>query len=153
MSGIAEKVLIDTNVVLDYLLDRQPFVEAASELFARIEAEEIVGALAATTVTTIHYFLRKAVGASMALDYVGALLERFDVAAVDGAVLHKARSSGFSDYEDAVLHAAALHSACQAIVTRNGADFRKAKLPAYAPEEFLAVLQTRRPDTRGTDTP
>jgi len=146
VSAVVEKALLDTNVVLDYLLKRQPFAAAAFELFGRIDAGEVVGALGATTVTTIHYYLRKFAGAKVALDCIGALLERFKVAAVDGAVLRDAHVADFSDFEDAVLHAAAAFDGCSAIITRNAADFRKAKIPVYSPDEFLALLRARKSD-------
>lgn len=144
MSGSVERALIDTNVALDYLLKRQPFAEAALELFGRIDEGEAVGVFGATTVTTIGYYLRKKVGTKAMFDCLASLLERFEVAAVDGRVLRDSLASGLGDFEDGVLHAAASNDGCTAIVTRNGADFRKSKLPVYSPDEFLALLRARK---------
>ena len=64
------KVLFDTNVVLDFLLDRKPFSAVAARLLARVERGEIEGLLGATTLTTIHYLLAKVIGGEAALDAV-----------------------------------------------------------------------------------
>ena len=59
------RVLIDTNVVLDFLQEREPFVENAARLFERIDAGEIEGFIAATTITNIYYIVRRAAGRTM----------------------------------------------------------------------------------------
>lgn len=134
------KVLFDTNVVLDLLLDREPFSDAAMHLISLVDAKRIDGMLCATTVTTIHYLATKAGNAKAAREHVGALLEIFEVAAVDETVLTSALDLGFSDYEDAVLHEAAMAAGISAIVTRNLDDFRKAVLPVFEPRELLAAV-------------
>jgi predicted nucleic acid-binding protein len=134
-------VLFDTNVVLDHLLAREPFAEAAERLLSLADAGAIDGMLCATTVTTIHYLASKTVGAPEAMAYVGELLAIFDVAPVDRDVLRAACDSGFSDYEDAVLYEAARGAGVSAIVTHNGKDFTRSTLPVFTPGELLAALQ------------
>lgn len=137
------RVLFDTNVVLDLLLDRRPFSAVAARLVGRVEHREIEGYLGATTVTTIHYLLRKALGAPMALQSVRQLLALFTVAPVDDRTLSLALDLPFADFEDAALHEAARLASVEGIVTRNGSDFRGATLPVYAPEELEAILASR----------
>jgi len=137
------RVLFDTNIVLDLLLDRKPHAEAAADLFARVESGEMTGYIGATTVTTIHYLAAKAVGARRARTLVGRLLNLMEVAPVSRAVLESALESATADYEDAVLCEAARQVDAQAIVTRNRADFRKSPLPVYTPVEMLKLLQLR----------
>lgn len=138
------KVLFDTNVVLDVLLARKPHVEVAAQLLSLVDRNEIDGVLCATTVTTIHYLAIKAAGASNAKRYLHELLAMFSVATVDGPVLDQALELEFPDFEDAVLHQAALSSGCGAIVTRNGKDFTRATLPVFAPVELLAATLAAR---------
>ena len=64
------KVLIDTNVVLDFLLEREPFVEAAADLFEKIDNGQVKVFIAATTITNIYYILRKASGSTIAIDAI-----------------------------------------------------------------------------------
>jgi predicted nucleic acid-binding protein len=135
------RVLFDTNVVLDHLLEREPFVETAERLLSLVDTGALDGMVCATTVTIIHYLASKTVGASEAANYVRELLAIFDVAPVGRDVLRTASESGFSDYEDAVLYEAARAAGASAIVTRNGKDFTRSTLPVFAPGELLAALQ------------
>src|ERR1035438_6228642 len=96
-----KRILFDTNIVLDVLLDRQPFVEASAAAWAAVETGNSEGMLAAHTVTTIHYLVRKEKGSVKANRIVSAILRVFAVAAVDGAVVQEALQLPFSDFEDA----------------------------------------------------
>jgi predicted nucleic acid-binding protein len=114
-----KKVLFDTNVVLDVLLDRQPYVEASAAAWAAVETGIAEGMLAAHAVITIHYLIGKELGGLKARRIVSAILRVFRVAAVDGAVVEEARQLPFSDFEDAVTAAAARVAGCDCIVTRD----------------------------------
>lgn len=135
-------VLFDTNVVLDALLDREPWAEAAVALFDRVESGGLNGHLEATTVTAIHYIARRNVGAGVADALMRDLLRLFDVAPVNRAVLEGALALGFVDFEDAVLHEAGRLAGAQAIVTRDPSGFSAAVLRIYDPETLVAALRT-----------
>ena len=77
------RVLIDTNVVLDFLQEREPFVENAARLFALVDRGEIEGFIAATTITNIYYIVRKAAGATVAQDAINQVLSDLNICAVD----------------------------------------------------------------------
>lgn len=134
------KILFDTNVVLDLLLDRKPFVEHAQALFAMVEAGEIDGFLGATTITTLEYLLQKALSTKEANSIIRKLLKLFEIAPVNRLILEDAIDSIFSDFEDAVLHAAAIHCGVQAIVTRDQKGFSQAKVVVYPPADLLNIL-------------
>ena len=134
------KVLFDTNVVLDHLLEREPHADNAERLLNLVDIGRIDGIICATTATTISYLASKAVGTPAAMDYLRSLLAIFDVACVDRQVLQSALGLGFSDFEDAVLHEAACKVGAAAIVTRNGKDFARSALPVFAPTELLAAV-------------
>ena len=144
------RVLLDTNVLLDALLAREPFVREAAELFALAERRRYAGVVAATSVPTVHYLVEKEEDGDVALRGVGRLLRLFDVAAVGRPELSLERTSGsggtahgpFDDYEDGVVHAAAVSAGCDGIVTRNGEDFAASTVPVYTPGELLAALAT-----------
>lgn len=141
------RVLFDTNVVLDVLLDRRPFSAVAAQLVARVERGEIEGLLGATTLTTIHYILAKEVGGDAALGSIRQLVRLFTVAGVDERVLTSALELPFEDFEDAVLHEAARLAGARLIVTRNGADFANATLLIDSPEELEAALASSQKKT------
>ena len=135
------RVLFDTNVVLDVLLQRTPFFGSAAQLFAKVETGVLNGYLCATTITTIHYLATKELDKDQARKEIDRLLMLFDVAPVNRGVLASAVRSPISDYEDAVLHEAARSLGLDAIITRNIGDFKQATLTVHTPDELLGVLE------------
>jgi len=142
------RILVDTNVVLDVLLDREPWSQTAAEIFARIERDQVEGLLGATTVTTIFYLARKELGLDTARQQVRRLLALFTVASVNRPVLEDAMAADFGDFEDAVLEAAARHAGADAIVTRDAKGFSASRLPVFSPSELAGALELR---DSGTD--
>jgi len=137
-------VLFDTNVILDVLLEREPYTDAAAKLFALVDNGRINGSICATTATTIYYIAEKSFGRRRAHDQVHGLLGLFEVAPVNRDVLDGALDIGFCDYEDAVLHEAARAVGATAIVTRNRDDFANSAIPTLDPNELLAAVATAR---------
>ena len=138
-----KRILFDTNVVLDVLLDRQPYVEASAAAWAVVETSILEGMLAAHAVTTIHYLVRKERGHLKARRIVSAILRVFGVAAVDGAVIQEALQLPFSDFEDAVTAAAARVAGCECIVTRDPKGFRGSPVLSLTPEGLLPFLDRK----------
>ena len=136
------KVLFDTNVVLDVLLDRKPFYEHAACLLSGVERSEIQGFLCATTVTTIHYLLSRHLTREKAVGSINTIMALFEIASVNRLVIENALKSGFSDFEDSVLHESAKHAGAEYIITRNIRDFKKSEIPVYTPVEFLSMLES-----------
>lgn len=136
------KVLFDTNVVLDALLDRDPWADTAVSLFDRVEAATLIGHLGATTITTIHYIAQRNVGTEAAIDMMKVLLQLFEVAPVNRTVIDSALTLGFGDFEDAVLHEAGRFAGAGAVVTRDPSGFSRATLRVYNPETLLAILKS-----------
>lgn len=135
------KVLLDTNVVLDQLLAREPHVGAAEQVMSLVDTGRLDGLICSTTVTTIHYLASKAVGPKAAAEHIRKLLTMFDVACVDHDVLRNALDCGFADFEDAVVYEAARRSGANAIVTRDVKGFAASELPVFSPAELLAALR------------
>lgn len=137
------RLLFDTDVILDVLLDREPFSTRIALIFSRIEKGELLGYLCATTITTVHYRASKAIGPSKAKVEVGKLLKLFEIAPVNRLVLESALQSKFPDFEDAVVHEAALHAGVEGIVTRDIHGFKKATVSVYSPDELLEIFRAR----------
>jgi predicted nucleic acid-binding protein len=135
-----KRILFDTNVVLDVLLDRRPHVEASAAAWAAVETGASEGMLAAHAVTTIHYLVRKEMGNVKARRIVSAILRVFGVAAVDGKVVQEALQLTFSVFEDAVTAAAARSAGCECIVTRDPKGFRGFPVRSLTPEAILPLL-------------
>lgn len=134
------KILIDTNVVLDLLLEREPFVENAILLFEQIEQGNLEGYIAATTITNIFYIVRKTEGREVAIAAVNRLLIGLQFCAVDRQTIETALSLALKDFEDSIQLACAMLSQLDAIVTRDRKDFIGSKLPIYSPTELLNQL-------------
>lgn len=133
------RVLIDTNVVLDFLQEREPFVENAVRLFERIDTGEIEGFIAATTITNIYYIVRRAAGRVVAQDVITQVLADLNICAVDLQILEQALALNFEDFEDAVQYACAVAHSVDAIVTRDTSGFVNAGISVMLPDEFDTV--------------
>lgn len=135
------KVLFDTNVVLDVLLDRKPFAEAGAGAWLAVETGVVRGILAAHAVTTIQYLVRKETGAARTKRIVSSILSVFGVAAVGNEILNEALQSPLSDFDDAVTAAAAQSVGCTHIVTRDPKGFRGSPVPTLPPEALMPLLR------------
>lgn len=131
------KILIDTNVVLDLLLEREPFLETAILLFEKIERGNFTGYIAATTITNIFYIIRKTEGREAALTAVNRLLIGLHFCAVDRHTVGTALRLGLRDFEDSIQLACATLNQLDGIVTRDRKDFIGSPLPIYSPAELL----------------
>lgn len=134
------KVLFDTNIILDVLLDRERFVEPSASLVSLAENNIIDGYLCATTITTIDYLIAKATNREKAKSSIQKLLSIFQIAEVNKDVLLLSTESKFSDFEDAVLHYSGQLAFVDSIVTRNIKDFKKAEYPIYSPDELCGII-------------
>jgi predicted nucleic acid-binding protein len=134
------RILFDTNVVLDLLLDRKPHAVSASRLISAVEGKRLGAFLCATSVTTLDYLITRTLGRAETLPIIRALLGLFDFAPVTRAVLESALDLEFADYEGAVIHEAARAVEADGIVTRNVPDFAGSRLAIYSPAELVAAL-------------
>lgn len=134
------KVILDTNIVLDVLLNREPFVLSAAALFALVEQSRIESALCATTITTIDYLLGQSLPRPDARQALRRLMGLFELAPVNRSVIEEALSSRITDFEDAVLAESGRLVGASVVITRNAKDFRHGRLKALDPSEFLAVF-------------
>ena len=136
------RVLIDTNIVMDVLLARRPFVESASRIFSLVEQSKIEASLCATTVTTVEDLLRQSLSRDEARQALRGLLDLFKIAPVNRSVIEKALRGKIEDFKDAVLEQAARLVGAEAIITRNTKDFRRSSIKALDPAELFAALET-----------
>lgn len=145
------RVLVDTNVVLDVLLERRPFSEAAAQVFALVEESRIEGFLCATTLTTVDDLLGQALAPAKAREALQRLLNLFEIAPVNRPVLEQALRSGIADFEDAVLEQAGRLGAVDAITTRNVRDFGKSTITVFDPLELISTVKAKESTSQATD--
>ncbi|HEX9370292.1 MAG TPA: PIN domain-containing protein [Roseiflexaceae bacterium] len=139
------RVLLDTDVVLDLLADRQPFVVEASVLWLAHEQGRLEAFVSPITPVNVFYILRKQQGAAPARQVVGRLLTAVQICPLDRAALDAAYALPLADYEDALQAATAAAAGLDAIVTRNITDYAGAPLLILTPAEALAHLSTGHP--------
>jgi predicted nucleic acid-binding protein len=136
------RILFDTNIILDVLLDRVPFSEHAADLMSKVERSEINGILCAISVTTIQSLLSKYLDKKEAIKSINSLMALFEVASVNSLVIENALKSKCIDFEDSVLHESARYAGAEYIVTRNIKVFKKSEIPVFTPTELLSMLET-----------
>lgn len=134
------RVLLDNDVVLDFLLVRQPFYTEADEIFIRLQNREFEAYISAITPINAFYTIRKEKGKDVALRAVEGLVKLVEVCRTNKSVLLDAFTLGFTDFEDAVQCASAIAENLDAIVTRNTKDYKDSIVKIYSPAEFLQVL-------------
>ncbi len=135
------RLLLDANVVLDVLLDRQPFAAEAREVWAAADRGLIDGCIAAFTLPTVHYICRRQDSIGAADLAVKFCLAAFDVAALYPESIAAAQRMPGRDFEDNLQIACALSDFAEGIVTRNPQDFAASPIRVYTPVELLALLR------------
>jgi predicted nucleic acid-binding protein len=131
-------VLVDTNILLDFLLQREPFFHDAEQLFQAIDSGQIVGYATATTLTDIFYIARRHTRSiEQAREAVSETLTAMEICPVNREVLEVAFSSGFADFEDAIQVACAVAQGLDAILTRDNQGFLDSSVPVLSVQECL----------------
>ena len=135
------RVLVDTNIMLDALLEREPFVRDARPLLEAIDSGQIRGYVAATTITNIFYIVRRQTRSiERARESVSQTLAAMQICSVNSDILEVAFASNLRDFEDAVQLACAIAENLDAIITRNPQDFAGAALPILSASELIESL-------------
>src|SRR5690625_5268415 len=119
------KILFDTNVILDVLLERKLFFKASSQILGYAELNKIDGWICRTTVTTKHYLMAKALTRQKTEEHLRSLFKIFHISTINRIVLEDALADNFKDYEDAVIYHSAVLANVAAILTRNQKDFQQ----------------------------
>ena len=129
--------LVDTNVIIDMLLDRED-ADAACAVFDGAERGDYSLHICALSFTTMFYSLRKILSREDRINALIQLNEAMGIAAVDSKVIDMALKSGWKDFEDAVQNFAAVTNGnIRGIITRNAKDFPQDGIPVLSPTGFL----------------
>ena len=135
-------ILIDTNVLLDVIARREPYVIFSEKVIDLCRQEIINGAIAGHSVLNAMYVLRKNFTLTERKEIFLSLCEFLYVESVDfGKIIQALKDDNFSDFEDCLQMQCALSLHADYIVTRNVKDFAASEIPAVTPEEFLKLLE------------
>ena len=136
-----KRVLIDTNIILDIALKREPFFKSSAELFDLIDKKVISAYLTASTITDIYYISKRQKNHETAIQFISDILNITDLIGIDKKVIFDALQRGMKDFEDAVQISAAAFNDIGIIITRNKADFENSGLEIYTPIEFISLIE------------
>ncbi|NES05446.1 MAG: PIN domain-containing protein [Okeania sp. SIO2F4] len=134
------KILLDTNIIVDAALEREPYVDASREILLLVEQGQIEGYISASTFSDIYYIVGKARGKEWARNFLTWLLTYCKIATVNQEIIETALNSNFSDLEDAIQYSTALINQLDAIVTRNTQDFPVVNPRIITPDLFIQKL-------------
>ncbi len=134
-----KKILIDLNIILDFL-NKRNFHQEAARLINMCVENKISGFICAHEVTTLSYFLlKKQTDKTKVINTITALLDIFNVIPIDESILRDSLISPISDYEDAVIEVSSMKNNIDYIISRNISDFKLSRIPTYTPEQFFLL--------------
>lgn len=134
------RFLLDTNVVLDVLLNREPWVKESKQLWQLHIDNKTKLFVSATTITDIFYIARRLKSDVVANQAVSIILNTFTICSVDKDVLQLAVSLSGSDFEDNVQIACAIKNSLDGIITRDVQGFTQSNISAYSPSEAIKLI-------------
>lgn len=131
-------VLIDTNIILDFFVARQPFEKEAAEIFRLTYNKKIRSYISALSYANSYYYIKKLTNRKTSIELLKNLKRIVSTINLDEDIIEAALNSEFNDFEDALQYYSAKSiSAMEIIITRNIKDFGKSNIPVYTPIQFL----------------
>ena len=136
------KILIDTNILIDYILKREPYTESAEKILFLCKNRKIDGCIAAHSVMNMFYILRKEMTVNEIRLFIVSLSKVTDIIGVDKPKIFRAIvNENFKDFEDCVQMECAKEFCADYIVTRNIKDFQNSVIKPILPDEFLMRIK------------
>ncbi len=138
-----KNIFLDTNVIIDFLADREPFSIDAAKIFNYTISGKIKVFISAISFNNIYYILRQSLPNNEVIKILKDLYELTEIADVSKAVIQQSLYSDFKDFEDAIQHFCAVsQKKIDCIVTRNTKDYKCSILPVMTPKEALSFIKT-----------
>lgn len=135
-------ILIDTNIIIDALADREPYATDAKQIMEKCATREITGVLAAHSIPNLFYILRKEFSQEERRYLLKNLCKIFQVSELnEKRIIAALENEMFSDFEDGLQEECAVASMADYLVTRNPSDFKHSRIQVILPNEFLRKMQ------------
>jgi predicted nucleic acid-binding protein len=134
------KILIDTNIIVDVAIERQPFYSESVQVLSFVHQRRVEGYISASTVSDIYYIIRKPKGRDETIDFLRRLATFCQIATVDRSVITIALAANFRDFEDAIQYSTAVVNQLDIIVTRNPEDFPVTTPRIMTPVQLIQEL-------------
>lgn len=140
-----DNVLIDTDVILDFFFDREPFSDYASQVISLCESDKIKGFLTPVIYSNVYYLFRRTASHDKVIEKLKQLLMITGVLIMDKEIVRNALNSGFKDFVDSLQNYAAVkNGAIDAIQTRNLKDFKNSEIGVLTPESYIKSIIANR---------
>ncbi len=136
-----KKIFLDTNIILDFLGEREGFYEASAKIMTLADKKKIQVYTSPSSISNVFYVLARYESSKIALEKIRKFKLLCSMSVMDDEVVEKSINSGFKDFEDAMQYFSALASNCDIIVTRNEKDFKNALIPVMNAEGYLLSLR------------
>lgn len=132
------RILLDTNVLIDYLMKREPYKCSAESILNACISDEMKGCIAAHSISNLFFILRKSFSVDERRDILGVLCQILTVVGIDEDMIIRAlQNTEFTDFEDCLQMECAREFKAEFIITRNLADFQHSAIPAISSDEFF----------------
>ncbi len=136
-----KKIFLDTNIILDFLGEREGFYEASAKIMTLADKKKIQVYTSPSSISNVFYVLTRYENSKIALEKIRKFKLLCSMSVMDDEVVEKAINSNFKDFEDAMQYFSALASNCNIIITRNEKDFKNAMIPVMNAESYLLSLR------------
>lgn len=134
-----QKVFLDTNIVIDFLGERESFYKPVAQILTLADQKKIRIYTSPSSVSNIYYLLSKYENAKIALEKIRKFKLICSMSIVDDEVIDKAIHADFKNFEDAMQYFSAVATCCDLIITRNEKDFKNALIPVMSGESYLQM--------------
>lgn len=135
-----DRVLIDTDVILDFFFDREPFSREAAQIISLCESGKIKAYITPVICSNVYYILRQTAKHEKVIEKLLQLLDIIDILPMNREIVLNALRSGFKDFEDALQNFSAIHSkSVNIIITRNVKDYSGSDIGVFRPEEYIGM--------------
>lgn len=136
-------LFIDTDVIIDFLIDRKPYSREAAILFTLIEQKKLRGYSSSLTFSNLYYILRKIETHNKVISKLDSLSKILSILKVDEQTIKRAINSGFLDFEDSIQYYSAQdYKKISVIITRNIRDYKNSEIPVMTPGDYLKTVST-----------
>jgi predicted nucleic acid-binding protein len=139
---MTRRVFVDSDVILDLLLAREPFFPSAADLFLLIQESRVEGFTSPVVFANLFYILRQGMSASEAVTALRKLRLLLGILSVDEKTIDRGLASSFADFEDAIQYYTAVAHRLDAVVTRNKKDYKAAEIPVLDAAECVQLIES-----------
>jgi len=134
-------IFIDTDVIIDFLIDREPHSREAAIIFTLIEQKKLKGYVSSLTFSNLYYVLRKIESHNKVIAKLDSISRLLTILKVDQQIIKFAIASGFPDFEDSIQYNCALdYKKIDVLITRNIKDYKGSQIPVMTPAIYLKMV-------------